>query len=126
MDVIAKRSVPSIEKCVSEGHSVVIDGIYSMSEVEILRDEFGLNLCIVAIHSPSARRYALVQMRGIRPLSSEELFNRDAHEIKYLDKARPIVLADEHVVNDSSIENLEMHLKKVLQLRVSMVGGLDC
>lgn len=111
MAVIAERSVPAITTHLSEGKSVVIDGIYSMVEVETLRLRFGETLSLLAVHCPTRERLVRARGRAQRPLSEDDLVKRDAHELDYLDKARPIVLADEHVLNDGTVRTLRRRLR---------------
>jgi dephospho-CoA kinase len=106
MAVMAKRSVPVIREHLAAGRKVAIDGIYSMAEVEVLREALGNELFIIAIHAPKALRQARAAVRGERPMTPEELDARDAKELEALDKARPIVLADTHVVNGGDERDL--------------------
>lgn len=115
MAVMAKRSVPIIREHRAAGRNVAIDGIYSMAEVEVLREALGNELFIVAIHAPKALRQARAAVRGERPMTPEELDARDAKELEALDKARPIVLADTHVVNGSNEKSLRKYVLAVLR-----------
>lgn len=110
MAVMAMRSVPVIKEHLVAGRMVAIDGIYSMAEVEVLRGALGDDLFIVAIHAPKALRQARSAVRGHRSMTAEELDSRDAKELEALDKARPIVLADTHVVNAGDVEDLKRSL----------------
>ena len=119
MAVMAKRSVPVIKGHLAAGRRVAIDGIYSMAEVEVLREALGNDLFIVAIHAPKALRQARSAVRGHRSMTPEELDSRDAKELEALDKARPIVLADTHVVNAGDVKHLNRHLLESLVSRSS-------
>jgi dephospho-CoA kinase len=99
MAVMATRSLPAIRAGLEAGRSVVIDGIYSVAEVDALTESLGDRLLSLAVHAPSAARAERIGNRGDRGLSAEELHRRDAAELQVLDKARPIVMADLHVVN---------------------------
>lgn len=110
MAVMAKRSVPVIRQHLDNGKRVVIDGIYSMEEVEVLRTALGDDLFIVAIHAPKRLRQQRAAVRGERSMTPEELERRDAMELQALDKARPIVLADTHVVNGGRTSELKRRL----------------
>jgi dephospho-CoA kinase len=114
MDVMAKRSVAGIKTLLEAGNKVVIDGIYSLAEVEIFRKEIATQMITIAIHTPMALRYKRAALRGNRSLSKIELDNRDIAELSALDKARPIVLADEHVVNDGDLEKLKIAIFEIL------------
>lgn len=114
MAVMAKRSVPVIREHLAAGRQVAIDGIYSMAEVDVLREAFADDLFIVAIHAPKVLRQARAAVRGTRPMTAEELDARDAKELEALDKARPIVLADTHVVNDGDERDLARRVSKAI------------
>lgn len=114
MAVMAKRSVPVIQAHRSRGKRVAIDGIYSMDEVDVLREALGDELLIVAIHAPKSTRQARSAVRDHRSMSPEELERRDAMELQALDKARPIVLADTHVVNAGSLRDLKSRVRRAL------------
>ena len=110
MAVMAKRSVPVIREHLAAGRKVAIDGIYSMAEVDVLREALGDELFVVAIHAPKHLRQARAAVRGTRPMTAEELDARDAKELEALEKARPIVLADTHVGNDGNERDLAQRL----------------
>lgn len=99
MAVMATRSLPAIRSGIDAGTSVVIDGIYSVAEVDALGASLGKRLLTLAVHAPSALRAERMGNRDERGLSADELHRRDAAELQVLDKARPIVMADLHVVN---------------------------
>lgn len=122
MAVMAKRSVPVIQQHLAAGRKVAIDGIYSMAEVDVLREALGDDLFIVAIHAPKALRQARSAVRGVRSMTPEELDARDAKELEALDKARPIVLADTHVVNDGGESDLGHRLLEAISDAVSTRG----
>ena len=80
----------------------MIDGLYSFAEYEHLTEERGLDVFAVAVHSARRVRYERLGRREVRPLTPAEVDERDDKEVRHLDKAPPIVLADAHVVNDGS------------------------
>jgi dephospho-CoA kinase len=95
-----------IREQLSDHGRVAIDGLYSTAELSFLRGEFGSRLATVAIHSPHWLRAQRLGSREFRPLTASEMDERDLFEIANLDKAPPIALADFHVVNDGSMEEL--------------------
>lgn len=106
MAAMAILSRQLIDTRVSADGMAVIDGIYSMAEVEYLRAEFE-SVQLIAIHARKDVRYARLASRPTRPLTQTEVDERDRREIAELDKASPIVLADYHFVNDGGLDELE-------------------
>ena len=93
---------------------VIVDGLYSFAEYEHLKTLYGADLILIAIHSNRQMRYVRMANRKVRPLTPQEIDNRDLAEIKHLDKGGAIAIADHHVVNDSSLSELEAKLELVV------------
>lgn len=113
MAVMAKRKLPDIRAAIANEGKVLIDGIYSYSELKLLREEFGERLRIVAIHAARDVRAARLAARPFRPLTRDEMDARDAAEVGALEKAQPIALADHHVVNDGTTADLTAALTRI-------------
>ncbi|MBU2533697.1 MAG: AAA family ATPase [Alphaproteobacteria bacterium] len=113
MAVMARRKLPEIRAALDRHGKVLIDGIYSYSELRLLRESFGAALIIVAIHAARSVRAARLAARPVRPLSREEMDARDAAEVEKLEKAQPIALADFHVVNDGTTAELTESLIRI-------------
>lgn len=114
MHVIAELSYPDIQKALDKGSNVVIDGLYSSSEYEYLKDRVGKDFFLLAVHSPKRLRYERVANRKDRSLSPLEVDSRDYFELKNLAKCEPIVLADFHIVNDGSVDELVGRLNALI------------
>ena len=104
MDVMAKRSLGTIQAAIDAGRRVCIDGLYSGAEWKLLAGQVGL--VTLAVHAPRWLRKQRAASRAGRPLSAAELDERDLAEVRNLDKATPIALADLHVVNDGTLDEL--------------------
>ena len=104
--VMAIKAFDSINSYVSGGSDVIIDGLYSFSEYVYLEEKFGRQLVLVAVHSPKKLRYQRLGTRETRPLTPQEVDERDFFEIKNIEKAGPIAIADYHIVNDSDFQNM--------------------
>ncbi len=113
MAVMAKRKLPEIRASLASGGKALIDGIYSYSELKLLRAEFGDTLTIIAIHAARSVRASRLAKRPVRPLTRDEMDARDIAEIENLEKAPPIALADYHVVNDGTLSELETALSRI-------------
>ena len=103
LDVIAKRAFKPIKSDLAAGFAVIIDGLYSFSEYLFLKDQFGQQLVLLAIHSPKKLRYHRLGLREVRPLTPAEVDERDFLEIKNIEKAGPIAAADYHIINDRGL-----------------------
>jgi dephospho-CoA kinase len=121
MGAIATLAVPVIESALRDtGPDSIglIDGLYSGAELDVLRSAFGDSIQCLAVHCRRSIRERRVARRPVRPLTPAELLERDITEIRALDKATPIALADYHVVNDGTLEELAAALDAaVSQLR---------
>lgn len=106
MAAMALKSLPSIEAALAAGRDVLIDGLYSYAELKVLREKLGERLRLIAIHARKSVRAERLAARPVRPLTAEEMAERDRREIDNVEKAQPIALADFHVVNDGSEEML--------------------
>ncbi len=115
MDVMAARSIEPIRKQLDDYGRVAIDGLYSTAELSLLRAKFGSLLVTLAIHAPRWLRAQRLGSRSVRPLTPAEMDERDRFEIMNLDKAPPIVLADLHVVNDGTTEQLAEKIYSIVQ-----------
>lgn len=101
MAAIAELAVPAVDRSLKTSGRVVIDGLYGMAEYDVLRSNYS-NLQTVAVHAMKSLRYRRLAERPRRPLNANEAEDRDRAEIRNLDKAAPIALADFHYVNDAS------------------------
>ncbi len=114
MDVCAKLSLPKIEEALAEDRKVAIDGLYSLSEYETLNDKLNGKIILIAIYTSRDVRYSRLTERQERPLTREEAVNRDLMEIKHIEKAGPIALADYTIINDGSVKDLLDKINKLL------------
>lgn len=115
MDVMAKRSLPKITEELDEGKSVLLDSIYSYREYLTLKEKLGDQLVLVAVHAERAIREHRLENRPVRPLTATELLQRDRNEIETIEKAGPIAIADYHILNNGSIEELQHSINQVLE-----------
>ncbi len=113
MDAIAKLAYPDILTIISTNQILIIDGLYSYSELLYLRESIEYPLQLIAIHSSRNVRYHRLALRSIRPMTKEEVEQRDFFEINNLEKSQPITLADYHIVNDTDMDCLYNKLELV-------------
>lgn len=107
MAAIAVLKLPAIEKALEGGSDVLIDGLYSQAEYQLLSDKFDDDLILIAVHSNKNLRIERLSSRPIRPLTADEVKRRDFREIVYVDKGGPIATAEYHILNNGSMEELK-------------------
>ena len=107
--VLAKRVTEKIRDLQKAGElTVVLDGLYSWSEYQYLRQEFADALTVVGVFTPRAERYRRAVSRDDkrRSYTLESIEKRDIAEIENIEKGGPIAIADYMLLNDKSIEQL--------------------
>ncbi len=115
MAVMASLSLPKIRGFLDQGKDVIIDGLYSYAEYVKLREELGDCFSVIAVHARKPLRYERLAKRKVRPLTPEQVDQRDLNEIRNLEKSDPIVLADYHLVNDADLDTLFAAVASVLK-----------
>ncbi|MCK4555672.1 MAG: AAA family ATPase, partial [Candidatus Aenigmarchaeota archaeon] len=85
MDVFARLSKDRIDEALEKsGKAVVIDGLYSMQEYELIKKAYGDKLHVIAIYASPKTRHARLASRKVRPIPPEKALERDHAEIKNL------------------------------------------
>lgn len=114
MAAYAKLNLDRIEALL-EVSNVVIDGLYSWDEYVFLKGRYGDRLCIVAVWSSPRTRYERLARRLVRPLTNEMAAERDVSELENVNKGGPIAMADFTIINESTLENLNKEVKRVIE-----------
>lgn len=114
MAAMALLSIPKIEKLVSGGKKIVIDGLYSWQELIALKQKFP-GLITVAIFTSPKERYKRLAHRKERPLTETECISRDRVEIENLAKGGPIAVADHTIINEGTKKEFENALEKLFE-----------
>lgn len=115
MAAYAHRALPIINTMLDEHRTAVIDGLYSFSEWQTLKAEFGATLVVVAVVCDRPLRYARLGTREERPLTPEQAEWRDIDEIIKLEKGGPIAIADYTIVNNGTEVEAIASLDAILQ-----------
>lgn len=113
IEVMAKLAEKEIDEAISQNTHVSIDGLYSFSEYTYLKQKYGAQLTLIAVHSSKRLRYERLGIREIRPLTPQQVDERDYFEIKNIEKAGPIAIADYHILNNGTIEELHHQIKTI-------------
>ena len=113
MGAYAKVLLPRILE-LSKDYDVVLDGLYSWSELKILEEEFDMRT--IAIVCDRNLRYDRLSKRDVRPFNNEEAKKRDITEIENIEKAGPIAYADYFIYNNGSMEEYYKRLDEIIKL----------
>ena len=115
-DWVVRQVIDEVHNLVNAGQRrIVLDGVYSWTEMKTLKHEFPGQMTFIAIVVPKRLRYKRVAMRPERPFSEEEIKERDRSEIANLEKGGPIAAADYYVLNDGSVEDMQKKLAEILE-----------
>ncbi|MCL2287895.1 MAG: flagellar hook-basal body complex protein FliE [Candidatus Bathyarchaeota archaeon] len=112
-NIIAEKCVPKIEAQNSD--KIVIDGLRSLSEVEVFKVNFA-GFKLVAVHTASDVRFMRLSQRGRSddPKTFDMFYERDMRELS-VGLGSAIALSEHVLVNDSSIESFKAVVKKYLE-----------
>lgn len=94
---------------------VCLDGLYSWSELKILREALGDSLTVLAIITERKKRYSRISKRVVRPLTPAEAESRDIAEIENMEKGGPIAMADLFLVNNGNLESFRQGTKEIIE-----------
>ena len=114
MGAFAKILLPRIKEY-AKSKNVVLDGLYSWDEYEIIDADLGDALKVIAIVADKELRYSRLKDREIRPLTKEEAKARDLAEIENIRKAPPIAYADYYVLNNGTLEEYRDRLEEIIK-----------
>ena len=114
-DFIVKRAIKEARGLIDAGQKrIILDGLYTWSEYKILKHEFPGEITVIAIVTPKHLRKQRMANRPERPMTSEEVDQRDWAEIENIEKGGPIAIADYFIHNEGSLEKLHAEIDKVL------------
>ena len=122
MAAYAKMGIPFIDEILAKQKHVAVDGMYSLSEYELLREKYKDQLVVIAICAHKHFRTKRLGERPIRPLTPEQIEKRDLDEIKLIEKAGPIALADFTILNNLAMDDLYASVDEAL---ASILSGKD-
>ncbi len=109
MSAYAILNIPSIRLQFAKS-SVLVESLYSWEEYLELRNAFGADFKVLAIHANPEIRAKRMKERHVRSLSQEEFESRDFSQIANLNQAGPIARADYVVINEGSLDELHKQL----------------
>lgn len=114
-DFVVKRIIAQIHDLINAGqHRIVADGLYTWTEYKALKHEFPGELTVVATVTPKHLRKGRMAKRPVRPLTSEQVDQRDWAEIENIEKGGPIAIADYYAMNNEDPEHLYKQIDTIL------------
>lgn len=114
-DWVVRQVISETKSLIEAGQRrIVLDGVYSWTEYNILKHEFPGMMTFVAIVADKKLRYKRVAVRPERPFGKAEIMERDRSEIENLEKGGPIAAADYYILNNGSISEMHKDLQKIL------------
>ena len=114
MDAYAKLNLPRIDEALLNTN-VIVDGLYSWEEYVLLKGYYGEKLKLVAVYSSPKTRSSRLAVRRIRPLTAQEVTDRDKNEIEIINKGGPIALADYTITNESTLQELKEQTLHIIE-----------
>lgn len=115
-DVIVNKIVEQIQNLANAGQKrIIADGLYTWTEYKILKKAFPGELVTAATVASRRLRYRRLAERPIRPLTSNEAYERDQAEIENLEKGGPIAIADHFIINDGSLDHFNDQLDELAE-----------
>lgn len=115
-DFVVKRIIAQIHDLLNAGqHRIVADGLYTWTEYKTLKHEFPGELTVIATVTPKHLRKQRMANRPLRPLTSEQVDQRDWAEIENIEKGGPIAIADYYVMNDKDPGHLYSQVDSILR-----------
>ncbi len=101
MGIYSRFMVPKIEEAIKNGYKrIILESMYNIWEYELIKEKYGENFKVLAIHSDTEKRIQRANARADRPLTRDEMNSRQISEAKNLGKGTVISLADYHIVNN--------------------------
>ena len=110
-EIVAQRTIERIKPC---EQVVVIDGVRSLSEVEVFKRHG--DVVIIAVHASPRTRFERLLKRGRPgdPSSYEEFYKRDMTELSF-GLGSVIALADHIIVNEGSVKEAKSKASKLFK-----------
>ena len=118
MAALAVRAAPNLQERLNDGCRILVDAICNVEESDFYRNKFGNNLVVVAIDAPFAARAQRLAIRPLRPMTAEQLRERDIYEIETLRLRQVAEKADITIQNVDGIDQFEDKLRLLAKQRL--------
>jgi dephospho-CoA kinase len=116
MSAVATLALPELERLLLESRHVAIEGLFNLAEYDLLQETLQRPIIIIALATSKRTRYERLAKRRERSLTPSEAIERDLLEIKTVDKAGPIALADFTIINDGEVTDLHEKMSQVIEM----------
>jgi len=114
-DFVVKQAVQEIRNLIAAGqHHIVLDGLYSWTEYKVLKHEFPGEMTVAAVVTPKHLRRQRLAKRPERPMTSEQVDERDWSDIENIEKGGPIAAADYFIHDNTSLESFFHQIDSLL------------
>ena len=115
-DWVVNQVIAETKDLIKAGQKrIILDGVYSWTEYNILKREFPRNLTFIAIVVDKKLRYERVSKRKDRSFDAKAIRERDRSEIENLEKGGPIAAADYYVLNNGTIDEMCNNINNILK-----------
>lgn len=115
-DWVVNQVIAETKDLIKAGQKrIILDGVYSWTEYNILKREFPRNLTFIAIVVDKKLRYERVSKRKDRSFDAKAIRERDRSEIENLEKGGPIAAADYYVLNNGTVDEMCNNINNILK-----------
>lgn len=108
---LALLALPTIKSMLAEGKNVLVDAVFAPEEYAILKDCSAECVTrLVAIRAPFDVRVRRLHSRAVRPLTEQELRDRDSAELQRLNLETALQSASYTIQNDGDRTTFEARI----------------
>jgi dephospho-CoA kinase len=108
-EALAKMAVHNLQAR-NQSERILLDAICVKEECDFYRAVLGLNVLIIGIYASFDIRANRLEMRGSRPLSADQLRQRDRFECKNLGLEDVLSTSEYRLTNEGSLKAFESKL----------------
>jgi dephospho-CoA kinase len=110
MEALAVLVEPAVRKNLESGRPVMIDAICCLQEIDYYRKTFDQNAPLISVVTSFEARVSRAQVRREKPMTREQLMERDELENTFLETNLAIEAAIIKVSNEGSLDDLHRQL----------------
>lgn len=115
-DLVANEVITQVNKMIESGqHRIVVDGLGSWDTYKRLRHEFPGSLTVIALTARRYIRHRRLTSDTKRPMTDQQIDERDYDEIETLNKGGVIAIADYYLFDNGSLEQLHIQIDELFR-----------
>lgn len=120
MGIYSRFMIPKIDEAIKNGYKkIILESMYNIWEYEIIKEKYGENFKVLAIHTDEDIRIQRINSRKERKLTASELESRQVSEAKNLGKGTVISLANYHFLNNGDdMQKFEQDMDEYLKTKI--------